>query len=86
MKGYTLFRRNRPGRHSGGIALLVQQHLKCIEICLGVDDEQAESLRIRIKHQTSKGEIAVGVCYRPPEQEDKVDKAFYRQLEVALKK
>jgi len=25
----------------------------------------------------------VGVCYRPPDQEEEVEEAFYRQLKVA---
>ncbi|KAJ7416114.1 glycerol kinase [Pitangus sulphuratus] len=33
--------------------------------------------------QTSKGDTVVGVCYRPPEQEEEVNEAFYRQLEAA---
>lgn len=30
------------------------------------------------------GDTVVGVHYRPPDEEEEVDKAFYRQLEVAL--
>ena len=48
--------------------------------CLGIDDE---SLRIKIKKQTSMGDIVVDFCYRPPDQEEQVDEALYRQLEVA---
>jgi len=29
------------------------------------------------------GDIAVGVYYRPPDQEEEVDEAFYRQLQAA---
>ncbi|KAF4804354.1 hypothetical protein TURU_008626 [Turdus rufiventris] len=82
MKGYTLFRRDRSGRCGGGVALYVRQHLECTELCLGVDNEWVESLWVRIKWQTSKGNTVVGVCYRLPEQEE-VDEAFYRQLEAA---
>ena len=28
------------------------------------------------------GDTVVGICYRPPDQEEEVDEAFYRQLEV----
>ncbi|GAB0182058.1 hypothetical protein GRJ2_000671100 [Grus japonensis] len=31
------------------------------------------------------GDIVVGVYYRPPDQDEEVDEAFYRQLEVALR-
>lgn len=39
MKGYTLLRRDRAGRCGGGVAFCVRQHLECIDLCLGVDDE-----------------------------------------------
>lgn len=35
-----------------------------------------------IKKQTSIGNIAVSICYRPPDQEE-MDEAFYKQLKVA---
>lgn len=73
MKGYTVFRRDRPGRKSGEIARNVQ-HLHCFKLCLGVDDEQVESLQIRMKHQTSNSDIVVAVCYRSSEQENEADK------------
>ena len=46
-------------------------------------DEPTESLWVRIKEQNNIGDIVVGVCYRPPDQEEQVDEAFYRELEVA---
>jgi len=30
------------------------------------------------------GDVIVGVYYRPPDQEEEVNEAFYRQLKVAL--
>lgn len=56
MKGYMLFRTDSPGRRGGGVALSVRQHLECIELCLRVDDERVESLWVRIKGQTRKGD------------------------------
>jgi len=44
MDGYTLFRKDRPTRRGGGVALCVREHLACIELCLGVDEERVESL------------------------------------------
>lgn len=35
MQGHALFRRNGPGRRSGGVALYVRQHC----LCLGMDDD-----------------------------------------------
>ncbi|KAJ7425036.1 mitochondrial fission process protein 1 [Pitangus sulphuratus] len=81
-----LFRRQRAGVHSAGVALYVQQHLECIKLCPGVDDEQVESLWVWIKEQISKGDTVVGVRYRMPDQEKRVYEAFYRQqLEAAFK-
>ena len=47
----------------------MRQHLECIKLFLGVEDKQVKSLWVRVKQQTSKGDIGVGVCYRQPEQE-----------------
>lgn len=44
-KGYTLFRKDRPGRCGGGVAFNVKQHLEC----LGVDDECIKNLWVKIK-------------------------------------
>ena len=49
----------------------------------GAGTERARSLWVRAKGQASMGDTAVGVCYRPPDQEEEVNEAFYRQLEVA---
>ena len=40
-------------------------------------DDRVESLWVRIKAKT---DIIVGVCYRPPNQDEEVDKTLYRQL------
>ncbi|GAB0207210.1 hypothetical protein GRJ2_003186600 [Grus japonensis] len=83
MDGYILFRKDRPARRGGGVALYVREQLKCIKFCLGVDEERVESLWVRMKGQANMGDTVVGVYYRPPDEEEEVDKAFYRQLEVA---
>ncbi|GAB0208907.1 hypothetical protein GRJ2_003356400 [Grus japonensis] len=48
-----------------------------------MDEELTESLWVRIKGRTGAGDIIVGVCYRPPDQEDRVDEALYRQIGAA---
>ena len=83
MDGYRLFRKDRPTRRRGGVALYVREQLECIELGLGANEEQVESLWVRIKGQPHKGDIIVGVYYRPPHQEEEVDEAFYRQLQAA---
>jgi len=83
MDGYRLFRKDRPTRRGGGVALYVREQLECIELGLEANEEQVESLWVRIKGQAHKGDITVGVYYRPPDQEEEVDEAFYRQLQAA---
>lgn len=80
MKDYTLFRRDRAGRHGGGVALSVKQHLECIELCVRVDDEQVWSLWIRIKGQMKKADT-VGVCSRLPDWDEEAAEPFHRQLQ-----
>jgi len=81
--GYGLFREDRPTRRGGGVALYVREKLECIELCLGTDEEGVESLCVRIKGQAHIGNVIVGVHYRPPDQEEEVDEAFYKQLQAA---
>ena len=45
---------------------------------VGVVEELAESLWVRIKGRAGTGDIIVGVCYRPSNQEDRADEALYR--------
>lgn len=42
-------------------------------------DQPTESLWVRIK-KTGKGDIVVGVCYKPLNQEEQADEVLYRQL------
>lgn len=39
---------------------------------MGMDKELTERLWVRIKGTVATGDIIVGVCYRPPDQEDQV--------------
>ena len=36
--GYIIFRKDRPTRQGGGVALYVREQLECIELCLGADE------------------------------------------------
>jgi len=83
MDGYTLFRKDRSTRRGGGVALYVREQLERTELCLGVDEEQVEGLSVRIKGQAHMGDIVVGVYYWPPDQDEEVHEACYRQLKVA---
>ena len=73
MEGYRLFRKDGQGRRGGGVALYVSDQLECMELRLGMDEEPTKSLWVRIKGRAGTGNIIVGVCYRPPDQEDRAD-------------
>ncbi|KAM9591189.1 uncharacterized protein ACIBXB_006085 isoform 1-T2 [Morphnus guianensis] len=67
----------------GGVTLYVNDQLECMEPCLGMDEELTESLWVRIKGRAGTGDIIAGVCYRPPDQEDRADEALYREIGAA---
>ncbi|RMC22466.1 hypothetical protein DUI87_00780 [Hirundo rustica rustica] len=77
--GYKLFRRDRKGRRGGGVALYSKQTFDTIGI--ETKEDGAECLWVRIKGKANKADILLGVCYRPPNQEEEVDSLFYKQLE-----
>lgn len=81
--GYWLLR-NRQGKQGGGVVLYVNDHLKCMELHLGMGEEPTESLWVRIKRRAGIGDIRVGVCYRLPNQEEQVDEILCRQVGAAL--
>ncbi|KAK4830652.1 hypothetical protein QYF61_012495 [Mycteria americana] len=64
MGGYKLFRRARQGRRG--------------EFDDG--DDRVECLWVRIRGKTNKVDVMVGVCYRPPNQNEEADKIFCKQL------
>ncbi|KAK4806205.1 hypothetical protein QYF61_001128 [Mycteria americana] len=78
MDGYKLFRRDRRGRRGGGVALYVRESLDSLELDDG--DDRVECLWVRIRGKANKADIVVGVCYRPPNQDEEADKLFYKQL------
>ena len=50
----------------------------CLE--LDDDDERDECLWVRIKGKANKADTMVGVCYRPPNQDEETDEILYKQL------
>ncbi|KAK4811067.1 hypothetical protein QYF61_016353 [Mycteria americana] len=78
MDGYKLFRRDRRGRRGGGVALRVRECLDSLELNDG--DDRVECLWVRIRGKANKADIVVGVCYRPPNQDEDTDELFYKQL------
>ena len=80
--GYKLFRRDRQGKKGGGVALYIKG---CFDVGeLEVGNDRVECLWVRIRGKACKGDILVGVCYRPPNLDEALNEAFYEQLaEVA---
>ncbi|KAK4829954.1 hypothetical protein QYF61_008085 [Mycteria americana] len=78
LDGYKLFRRDRRGRRGGGVALYVRECLDSLE--LDDRDDRVECLWVRIRGKANKADIVVGVCYRPPNQDEETDELFYKQL------
>ncbi|KAK4805868.1 hypothetical protein QYF61_025735 [Mycteria americana] len=76
--GYKLFRRDKRGRRGGGVALYVRECLDSLELNDG--DERVECLWVRIRGKAKAADIVVGVCYRPPSQDEETDELFYKQL------
>ena len=70
MEGYRLLRKDRTDRRGGRVTLHVGDQLERLELRLGMDEEPTESLWVRMKGRAGTGDIIVGVCYRPPDQED----------------
>lgn len=82
MEEYGLFRKGRQGRWGGGISLYISDQLKCVELCLGMDESWQTSW-VRIKGRAGTSDITVEVSYRPPNEEDHVNEALYQQIEAA---
>ncbi|KAJ7423670.1 mitochondrial fission process protein 1 [Willisornis vidua] len=78
MGGYRFSRTDRQGRRGGGVALYVRESLDSIE--LEVSGDKIECLWTRIRGKASKADILMGVCNRPPNQDDEGDELFHKQL------
>ncbi|CAM4488283.1 unnamed protein product [Lepidochelys kempii] len=84
MDGYKLFRKDRQGRKGGGVALYVREQYDCSELRYETV-EKPECLWIKFRSVCNKSDVVVGVCYRPPDQGDEVDEAFFQQLTEATR-
>ena len=83
MDGYKLFRKDRQGRRGGGVALYVKECFEVTELMTG--ENKVESLWVKIRARANKADILVGVCYRPPNQDEDTDGVFYEQLPEAAR-
>ena len=78
MDGYKLFRRDRHGRRGSGVALYARECFNYLELNDG--DDRVGCLWVKIRGNSKKADIMVGVCYRPPNQDEEVNEIFCKQL------
>jgi len=76
--GSKLFRRDRQGRRGGGVALYARECFDCLELDDGNDS--IECLWVRVRGKANKAAIMLGVCCRPPDQDQEADEMFYKHL------
>lgn len=50
-----------------------------MELCLGMGNDPAGTLWVSISVQSNVGSTVVGVCYRPPSQEEVKHEVFFRK-------
>jgi len=63
------------------MALYVRGCFNVTEVMAG--DDKVESLWVKIRVRADKTDILVGICYRPPNQDEETDEVFYEQLAEA---
>jgi len=49
MDGYRLFKKDRPTRRGGGVALYVKEQLECIEPCLGANRNKLRACGLELR-------------------------------------
>ena len=67
------------------MALYVKERFDVTELMSG--ENKVESLWVKIRGRADKAGILVGVCYRPPNQDNQdegTDEVFYEQLAEAV--
>jgi len=63
------------------VSLYVRDCFDCIE--LDDCDDKVECLWVKMRGKANKADILLGVCYRPPNQDEEVDEIFYKRLAKA---
>lgn len=52
---------------------------------LGVVNDKVECLWVKIRGKACRGDILVGVCYRPPNPDEEMDEVFYEHLAEVMR-
>ncbi|KAK4830418.1 hypothetical protein QYF61_011042 [Mycteria americana] len=81
--GRRAVQKGQARKEGKGVALYIKKWIECEEPSLKNSHEQAESLWVRIRDRGNKGNLVVGVYYRPPNQGEPIDEAFFLQLQEA---
>jgi len=78
MHGYKRFKRDRRGKRGGGVALYLRDCFDHVE--LNNCDDKGECLWVKMRGEANEADILLGVCYRPPSQDEEADEVFYKRL------
>ena len=71
--------------HCEGVAIYTRKGIKWEKPPLENSHELIKSLWLTVRDQGRKGSLVIGVYYRPPDQTEPVDEAFYLQLQETLR-
>ncbi len=72
---------DRQGKKGRRVAFRIKKWIDCEEIPLKNSQEQVESLWVKIRDGTNKGQLVIRIYYRQPDQGDPVDKVFLLRLQ-----
>ena len=61
----------------------VKENLEYMEVNYGNYGSSIECLWVKIRGVISKGDLTVGICYQPPNQDDKANEAIFGSLKQA---
>jgi len=78
MDSYKLFRRDRRGKRGCEVALYIRVCFECTE--LNDCDDTVKCLWVKMRGKNNKADILLGVCYRPPSQDEEEYEVFYKRL------
>lgn len=59
------------------VSLYVREQLKCMEVCVDMDEQSAKSLWVKTKWKIEIGDITAGVYYESPDRIKQADEALY---------
>lgn len=65
ISGYNFFRKDRVGRHGGGIGCYARSFLNCEVVNLNLNDDSIEYLCVRMKLKSFR--VMIVIIYRPPQ-------------------